>query len=74
MTANQILEMIVERSVQKLAKIENLEELHKHRDKFNFEEFEQIELTIILKISDIKEEFYREEFKQSINFILSIQK
>ncbi|MGH0945560.1 hypothetical protein ACQVTS_31925 [Bacillus mycoides] len=74
MTANQMLEMIVEQNVQELAKIENLEELNKHRDKFNFEKFEQIELAIILEMSDIKEEFYREGFKQGINFILSMQK
>ncbi|ANS52595.1 hypothetical protein BT246_73070 (plasmid) [Bacillus thuringiensis] len=29
MTANQVLEMIVEQSVQELEKIENIEELHK---------------------------------------------
>lgn len=74
MTANQMLEMIVEQNVQELAKIENLEELNKHRNKFNFEEFEQIELAIILEMSDIKEAFYRKRFKQGINFILSMQK
>lgn len=42
MTANQMLEMIVEQSVQELEKIENLKELHKHEDKFTFEEFEQL--------------------------------
>jgi hypothetical protein len=74
MTSNQMLEMIVEQSVQELAKIENLEELHKHQDKFTFEEFTQLELTITLEMSDIQEEFYRERFKQGINFILSMQK
>ncbi|AZJ24834.1 hypothetical protein CT694_36055 (plasmid) [Bacillus wiedmannii bv. thuringiensis] len=74
MTANQMLEMIVEQSVQELTKIENLEELHKHQDKFTFKEFTQLELAIILEMSDIKEEFYREGFKQGINCILSMQK
>lgn len=66
-----MLEIIVEQSVQELAKIENLEELHKHQNKFTFEEFTQLELAITLKMSDIQEEFYREGFKQGINFILS---
>ncbi|KXY31121.1 hypothetical protein AT267_00785 [Bacillus cereus] len=74
MTANQMLEMIVEQSVQELAKIENLEELHKHQDKFTFEEFTQFELAITLEMSDIQEEFYREGFKQGVNFILSMKK
>nr|WP_272898253.1 hypothetical protein [Bacillus thuringiensis] len=39
MTANQMLEMIVEQSVEGLAKIENLKELHKNQNKFTFEEF-----------------------------------
>ncbi|KXY02330.1 hypothetical protein CN491_21765 [Bacillus cereus] len=74
MTANQMLEMIVEQSVQELEKIENIEELHKHQDKFTFEEYEQIELAILLEMSNMKEEFYREGFKQGVNFILSMQK
>lgn len=74
MTANQMLEMIVEQSVQELEKIENIEELHKHQDKFTFEEYEQLELAILLEMSNMKEEFYREGFKQGINFILSMNK
>ncbi|ONG70521.1 hypothetical protein BKK43_14685 [Bacillus cereus] len=74
MTANQMLEMIVEQSVQELEKIENIEELHKHQDKFTFEEYEQIELAILLEMSNMKEEFYKEGFKQGVNFILSMQK
>lgn len=53
MTANQMLEMIVEQSVQELEKIENIEELHKHQDKFTFEEYEQLELAILLKMSNM---------------------
>ncbi|HDW3057947.1 TPA: hypothetical protein RMI67_005849 [Bacillus cereus] len=74
MTANQMLEMIVEQSVQELEKIENIEELHKHQDKFTFEEYEQLELAILLEMSNMKEEFYKEGFKQGVNFILSMQK
>ncbi len=74
MTANQMLEMIVEQSVQELEKIENLKELHKHEDKFTFEEFEQLEVAILLEMSNMKEEFYREGFKQGVKFILSMQK
>lgn len=69
-----MLEMIVEQSVQELEKIENIEELHKHQDKFTFEEYEQLELAILLEMSNMKEEFYREGFKQGVNFILSMQK
>lgn len=74
MTANQMLEMIVEQSVQELEKIENIEELHKHQDKFTFEEYEQLELAILLEMSNMKEVFYKEGFKQGVNFILSMQK
>ncbi|PEK39422.1 hypothetical protein [Bacillus pseudomycoides] len=74
MTANQMLEMIVEQSVQELEKIENIEELHKHQDKFTFEEYEQLELAILLEMSNMKEEFYKEGFKQGVQFILSMQK
>ncbi|MGU3443275.1 hypothetical protein ACLBXI_25835 [Bacillus cereus] len=74
MTANQMLEMIVEQSVQELEKIENIEELNRHQDKFTFEEYEQLELAILLEMSNMKEEFYREGFKQGVNFILSMQK
>jgi hypothetical protein len=74
MTANQMLEIIVEQSVQELEKIENIEELHKHQDKFTFEEYEQLELAILLEMSNMKEEFYKEGFKQGVQFILSMQK
>ncbi|MGG3046207.1 hypothetical protein ABEO76_24270 [Bacillus anthracis] len=74
MTANQMLEMIVEQSVQELEKIENIEELHKHQDKFTFEEYEQLELAILLEMTNMKEEFYKEGFKQGVQFILSMQK
>lgn len=74
MTANQMLEIIVKQNVQELAKIENFEELHKHQDKFTFEEFTQFELAITLEMLDIQEEFYKKGFKQGVNFILSIQK
>lgn len=69
-----MLEMIVEQSVQELEKIENIEELHKHQDKFTFEEYEQLELAILLEMSNMKEEFYKEGFKQGVQFILSMQK
>ncbi|MCI0768409.1 hypothetical protein [Bacillus sp. TL12] len=74
MTANQMLEMIVEQSVQELEKPENLEALHKHEDKFTFEEYEQLEVAILLEMSNMKEEFYKEGFKQGVKFILSMQK
>lgn len=69
-----MLEIIVEQSVQELEKIENIEELHKHQDKFTFEEYEQLELAILLEMSNMKEEFYKEGFKQGVQFILSMQK
>ncbi|MEK3790111.1 hypothetical protein [Paenibacillus sp. FSL K6-1230] len=49
MIANQMLEMIVEQSVQKLEKIKNIEKLHKNQNKFTFEEFIQLELAITLE-------------------------
>lgn len=48
--------------------------LHKHKDKFTFEEYEQVELAILLEMSNMKEVFYKEGFKQGVNFILSMQK
>lgn len=38
------------------------------------EEFEQLEVAILLEMSNMKEEFYREGFKQGVKFILSMQK
>lgn len=72
MTENKMLEMLVEQGVQDLEKFENLEELNKHKDKFTFQEFNDLELSILLGMSDAKEEFYREGFKAGINFILSM--
>ncbi|MEJ9129497.1 hypothetical protein P4408_08295 [Bacillus thuringiensis] len=73
MTENKMLEMLVEQGVQDLEKFENLEELNKHKDKFTFQEFNDLELSILLGMSDAKEEFYREGFKAGINFILSMR-
>ncbi|MDA2520245.1 hypothetical protein PDN73_31535 [Bacillus cereus] len=73
MTESKMLEMIVEQGVQELEKFENLEELNKHKDKFTFQEFNDLELAILLGMSDTKEEFYREGFKAGINFILSMR-
>ncbi|MEH7047152.1 hypothetical protein V7055_27680 [Bacillus thuringiensis] len=73
MTENKMLEMIVAQGVQELEKFENLEELNKHKDKFTFQEFNDLELSILLGMSDAKEEFYKEGFKAGINFILSMR-
>lgn len=73
MIENKMLELIVEQGVQDLEKFENLEELNKHKDKFTFQEFNDLELSILLGMSDAKEEFYREGFKAGINFILSMR-
>ncbi|MGR5968934.1 hypothetical protein ACT7C1_15265 [Bacillus paranthracis] len=74
MTANQMLEMIVEQSVEELDRYEEFQELYPHQNKFTLEEFNQFELAIYLKMSNIKKESYKEGFKQGINFILSMQK
>ncbi|MED3529088.1 hypothetical protein P4481_27415 [Bacillus thuringiensis] len=73
MNENKMLELIVEQSVQELEKFENFEELNKHRDKFTFQEFNDLELSILVEMSDIKEEFFKEGFKKGINFILSMR-
>ena len=73
MTENKMLELIVEQGVQELEKFESLEELNKHKNKFSFQEFNDLELAILLGMSDTKEEFYREGFKAGINFILSMR-
>lgn len=67
-----MLEMIVEQNVQELAKIENLEELHKHQDKFTFEEFTQLELAITLEMSDMQEEFYRDTHCNGYRLFLTL--
>ncbi|WP_231348715.1 hypothetical protein [Bacillus mycoides] len=54
MTENKMLEMIVTQGVQELEKFENLEELNKHKDKFTFQEFNDLELSILLGMSGCK--------------------
>ncbi|UIJ70210.1 hypothetical protein LW858_33635 (plasmid) [Bacillus cereus] len=54
MTTNQMLEMIVEQSVEELDRHEKFQELYPHQNKFTLEEFNQFELAIYLKMSNIK--------------------
>jgi hypothetical protein len=56
MTANQMLEMIVEQSVEELDRYEEFQELYPHQNKFTLEVFNQFELAIYLKMSNIKKE------------------
>ncbi|MDX5942352.1 hypothetical protein [Bacillus cereus group sp. BfR-BA-00415] len=80
MTKNQILSIVVEQGVEKLAPkamiLENdaLEVLNKQKDKFSFEEFDEITERITHQIAKTQNEFYEEGFKQGVNFILSMPK
>ncbi|MNG11768.1 hypothetical protein D3C84_953320 [compost metagenome] len=71
-----MLEMIVRETVyelnEKLAEATELHELYKQREKFSPTEFIMLEEALIQRLEKMKQEFFKEGFKQGIQFASAI--